>query len=265
MFPMDPSRDIIHEIGFSSPCGQRTIVRYFVEENPMFSRPIIRTFLVLLAGSILCHATQPDSGLFTTYNTDNTKTTLYWLTCGSIPPGGGCYASGQFGTFGQIGSIIEGNKSYSKSKGTVTRHIYIIDQAYGSGQNEVALYDYQRVDTIVNGSDSVKTTLVKTLSLPLTGGTSATVFLGANKGFLMVGSSLTTVPVEITKHNYAVTPMNIISQVPISITADNYGFITVTSAGGFFVVGPNGRLQEDGGGSPFTVNEILGIQPLPFF
>jgi len=31
------------------------------------------------------------------------------------------------------------------------------------------------------------------------------------------------------------------------------------------VVGPNGQLQEDGGGAPFLVNEIVGIQPLPFF
>ena len=57
------------------------------------------------------------------------------------------------------------------------------------------------------------------------------------------------------------TPMNIISQIPSSITTDNYGYITVTSPNGFFVVGPDGSLKEDGGGSPFTVNTVLGIQP----
>lgn len=231
----------------------------------MLSRQILTIFLVLLASCALCFAAHPDSGLFTTYDTNNAKTTLYWITCGSIPPGVGCYASGQFDTFGQIGSIIEGRKAYNKAKGTVTRHIYIIDQAYGSGQNEVALFDYKRVETIVNGSDSVTTTLVKQVVLPLTGGSSASVFVGANTGYLMIGTSLSNVPVKVAKTNYAVTPMNIISQIPISITADNYGFITVTSAAGFFVVGPNGQLQEDGGGAPFTVNEIVGIEPLPFF
>jgi hypothetical protein len=236
-----------------------------LKEDHIFSRHIVVTVFVLLVSCGLCHAAQPDSGLFTTYNADSAKTALYWTTCGSIAPGSGCYASGQFGPFGQIGSVVEGSRTYNKAKGTVTRHIYIVDQASGSGQDEVVFYDYKRVDTIVNGDDSVATTLVKSLSLPLTGGTSATVFLGANSGYLLIGTSLTTIPVEVTKANYAVTPVDIISQVPESITADNYGFITVTSANGFFVVGPNGQLQEDGGGAPFLVNEIVGIQPLPFF
>lgn len=219
--------------------------------------------MVFLACNIFCYATQLDSGLFTTYNTDTPGANLYWTTCGSIPPGVGCYAAGEFGPFGKIGSVIEGTKSYSDSKDTVTRHIYILDQEYGSSKNEVALYDYKRVDTIVNGNDTVTTTLVKTLSLPLTGGASATVFMGANPKYLLVGSSLTNIPVEVKKSNYTITPMNIISQAPVSITADNYGFITVTSADGFFVVGPNGELQEDGGGSPTTINDILGLLPLP--
>ena len=231
----------------------------------MFSRRIVTTFLVLLAGCTLCNAALPDANLFTTYNADSAKTTLYWTTCGSIPPGTGCYASGQFGTFGQIGSVIEGTKTYNATTGTITRRIYIIDQAYGPGKDEVALFDYKRVDLIVNGSDSVTTTLAKRLVLPLTGGSSATVFVGANRGYLLIGTSMSNIPVEVTKITHVVTPMNIISQVPVSITADNYGFITVTSENGFFVVGPNGQLQEDGGGAPFTVNEIMGVEPLPFF
>lgn len=72
---------------------------------------------------------------------------------------------------------------------------------------------------------------------------------------------MTAIPVEVAKCRYAITSLNIISQIPSSITADNYGFVTVTSPMGVFVVGPNGALQEDGGGSPFTVNTILGVQP----
>jgi hypothetical protein len=226
----------------------------------MFTRRALMIFLAM-SGSIFCHAVPIDAGLFTTYTNDNAKTTLYWVVCGTIPPGSGCYGSGQVGPFGEIGSIAEGSKVYNNLKGTITRHLYVIDKRYGPGQNGVALYDYKRVDTIANSYDTTTFTLVKTVSLPLTGGSSAAVFMGANKGYLVIGTSMASVPVEVAKSNHVVTSLNIIGQIPTSITADNYGFVVVTSPSGFFVVGPDGALREDGGGSPFTVNMILGIQP----
>lgn len=227
----------------------------------MCSRRSVVSWLLLLSGSVFCHAAPIDSGLFTTYTTDNAKTTLYWVVCGSIPPSEGCYSAGQLGPFAKIGSIVEGNKSYNKTTGAIMRHVYVIEQASGSGQNEVALHDYKRVDTIVGSYDTTTFTLARTVSLPLTGGSSALVFVGANNNYLVIGTSVTAIPVEVKKSTLAITSLNIISQIPISITADNYGFITVTSANGFFVVGPSGALQEDGGGSPFTVNKILGTRP----
>ncbi|MGA2964856.1 MAG: hypothetical protein ABSD64_01505 [Terriglobales bacterium] len=227
----------------------------------MFKRWPLLISLLLLSGSIFCHAVPIDAGLFTTYSNDDAKTTLYWTVCGSIPPGEGCYGFGQLGPFGQIGSIVEGSKVYNNAKGTITRHLYVIDQAYGSGKDGVALYDYKRVDSIVNAYDTTTLTLVKTVSLPLTGGSSATVFMGANKAYLVIATSMSDAVVEVAKSNHAVTPISEISQIPTSITADNYGFVTVTSPMGFFVIGPNGAPQEFGGGSPFTVNTILGIQP----
>src|SRR5271154_1867932 len=85
---------------------------------------------------------------------------------------------------------------------------------------------------------------------------------GANKGYLVIESSLTALPVVVAKKNDVVTPLTTISQIPTSITTDNYGFVVATSPSGFFVVGPTGALQEDGGGAPFTVNTIQGTQPL---
>jgi len=216
---------------------------------------------LLLCGGILCHAATIDSGLFTTYTTDNAKTTLYWTVCGSIGTGSGCYGFGQVGPFGKIGSIIEGGKSYNLTKGTVTRYLYVVDEEYGSSLNGVALYAYKRVDTITSSFDTTTITLQKTVSLPLTGGSSALTFMASNGAYLVIGTSMTAVPVEVAKKNYAVTPLTIISQIPTSITADNYGYVTVTSPFGFFVVGPTGAVQEDGGGSPFTIDTILGIQP----
>ena len=218
-------------------------------------------FFLLLTGGTLCWAGKIDAGLFTTYTTDSAKTTLYWTVCGSISGGTGCYSAGQLGPFGQIGSIVESGKAYNIREGTVTRYLYVVDEAYGSSQNGVALYVYQRVDTIASSFDNTTFTLAKTVSLPLIGGNSAVVFMAANQGFLVIGTSNSTVPVEVNKRTLVITPLDIISQIPNSITADNYGYVTVTSTGGFFVVGPSGALQEDGGGSPFTINALLGTQP----
>ena len=226
----------------------------------MFVRRLMMTSLLLLIGSTFCWAARMDSGLFTTYTTA-AKTTLYWVVCGSIGSGDGCYSAGQLGPFGQIGSIIEGSRVYDVREGTVTRFLYVVDQAYGSGQNGVALYVYPRIDTIASENDHTTFTLKKTISLPLVGGSQANVFLGANKGYLVIGTSNSTVPVEINKHTYEITSLTIISQTPVSITADNYGYVTVTSANEFFVVGPDGAVPEDGGGTPFTINDLLGTQP----
>ncbi len=227
----------------------------------MFVRRLMMISLLLLIGSTFCWAGTIDSGLFTTYTTYTAKTTLYWVVCGSIGTSEGCYSAGQLGPFGQIGSIVESAKVIDIREGTVTRFLYVVDQAYGSGQNGVALYVYQRIDTIASGNDHTTFTLKKTISLPLVGGSQAIVFLAANKVYLVIGTSNSTVPVEINKRTYVITQLTIISQTPISITADNYGYVTVTSANSFVVVGPDGALREDGGGSPFTINDLLGTQP----
>jgi hypothetical protein len=227
----------------------------------MFVRRLMMSSLLLLIGSTFCWAGTIDSGLFTTYTTDNAKTTLYWAVCGSIGKSEGCYGAGQLGPFGQIGSIVEGAKVIDIREGTVTRFLYVVDQAYGSGQNGVALYAYKRIDTIASGNDHTTFTLKKTISLSLVGGSQAVVLLAANKGYLVIGTSSSTAQVEVNKRTYAITPLNIISQIPNSITADSYGYVTITSADSFAVVGPDGALQEDGGGSPFMINGLLGIQP----
>jgi hypothetical protein len=227
----------------------------------MFVRRVLLTCFLLLAVCISGFAATIDSGLFTTYTTYSGKTTLSWVVCGSVGNSTGCYSSGQLGPFGQIGSIIESPKVYKDRQGTVTRELYVVDQAYGTAQDGVALYVYKRVDTIAGSSEFTKFTLEKTISLPLTGGSGALSFLATNTDFLVIGTSNSTVPIEVDKSTYAITSLDIISQVPTSITADNYGYVTVTSADAFFVVGPDGSLQEDGGGAPFMINDLLGIQP----
>ena len=166
-------------------------------ELSMSMRRVMLVYLLLLCGTIFSEAATIDSGLYTTYTTDNAKTTLYWAVCGSIGLGTGCYSSGEVSPFGKIGSIVEGGKTYNISAGTVTRYLYIVDQEYGSAGNGVALYAYKRVDTITSTSDTTTFTLVKTVSLPLRGGSSAVVYAG----YLLIGTSMSAVPVEVTKRH----------------------------------------------------------------
>jgi hypothetical protein len=52
-----------------------------------------------------------------------------------------------------------------------------------------------------------------------------------------------------------------------AITSNKYGYVTVTygsfsgGASGFYLFGPNGALQEDGGGAPFMVNRTQAVLP----
>jgi hypothetical protein len=217
------------------------------------------TSFLLLIGGTFCWAGTIDSGLFTTYTG---KTTLSWLVCGSVGGSEGCYSSGQLGPFGQIGSIVESAKVYNVTEGVVGRFLYVVDQAYGPGRNGVALYVYKRVDTIVGSSENTMFTLEKTISLSLIGGSKAIVFLAANKGYLVIGTNKSAMTVVVNKHTYVIAPLTVFpSQTNTSITADNYGYVTVTSANGFFVVGPDGGVLEDGGGSQFTINDLLGTRP----
>jgi len=195
------------------------------------------------------------------YTTDGSKTTLSWVVCGSLSGGTGCYGAGSLGPFGHMGSVVESAKVYDIREGTVTRFLYLVDSAYGSGQTGVALNVYQRVDTIAGAYVTTTFTLKKTISLSLIGGSQAVVYMAGNKGYLVIGTSNSTEALQVNKRTLAITPLGIISGAPFSITADNYGYITVTSVNGFFVIGPDGSLQEDGGGTPFMINALIGTQP----
>src|SRR5271163_5333326 len=111
------------------------------------------------------HAAAIDSTLYTYYNIGTDLTGISLTVCGSLPDSDGCYGSGSMGPFGRVGSMIEGNPAQNVKKGTVTRYIYVVDVASGSGGDGVALYVYKKVDTISGSDDSVAVTLYKTISL----------------------------------------------------------------------------------------------------
>jgi len=217
----------------------------------------------LLVGTTPLHAATIDSTLFATYTL--VGHTINWAVCGSLPGSDGCYGVGMLGPFGRNGAMIEGNPAQNLTAGTVTRYIYVLDVGYGSGANEVALYVYKRVDVISGSSDSVSISLFKIVTLPLTGGTATIASMGANAKFLYIGTNQDQLAVRVQKSNLAITQFSEVSGPynVTSITADRYGFVTVTwgKGAGFEVIDQNGRAQEDGGGDSFMLNTSEATVP----
>ena len=76
---------------------------------------------------------------------------------------------------------------------------------------------------------------------------------------VLVGTNASPNAVKVNKLTYSLTKVGAFSLPVTAITADDYGYVTVTQAAatqgsGFSVYGPNGMSQEDGGGAPFIAN-----------
>jgi hypothetical protein len=222
--------------------------------------------LPLLFGAVPLHAAAIDSTLYTYYNIGTDPTLIYLTVCGSLPDSEGCYGSGSMGPFGRVGSMIEGNPAQNVKAGTVTRYIYVVDVASGSGEDGVELYVYKKVDTITGSDDSVTVTLYKTIGLTeLTGGNTATAFLAANTKFIFVGTNQNGNVVSVTKSNLDVSTVSETSEALSSITANSYGDISLVYGTGegadFEIITPSGKGGVAGAPASFLQNTIQGAVP----
>jgi hypothetical protein len=93
--------------------------------------------------------------------------------------------------------------------------------------------------------------------------------MAANGQFLFIGTNRSAQAVEVRKSNFAVTQLSegAVGVNVSSITADKYGNVTVTQGNGagtlpvfaFAVFGPNGELEEDGGGASYMLSTTTGL------
>lgn len=229
--------------------------------------PSVPAICVLLLVTTLPALAQqpPDSTLYTTFTIFSNFQMVNWVVCGSTQQSGGCYASGSLGPFNKVGALMEGN---STTRGNVvTRAIYLVDSGNAS---DVQLYVYKKTDTVSPNGDVVSLTLAKTVSLPLTGGMDALCSMGANNRFLFIGTDQSPQGIRVQKSDLSIVKLGGFSP-PINvtaITADNYGYVTVTQGGfgggesGFSVFGPDGFETEDGGGAPFMLNTRTAVVPV---
>ncbi len=205
----------------------------------------------------------PDETLYTSYFFSSNFQDATWIVCGSTQQSEGCYGSGQLGPFGKIGALMESNALVSGS--TVTRAIYVVDCNTSTGG--VELFVYKKTDVVSASSDTITVTLVKNISLPLTGGSTAVCSMAGNRNYLFIGTNQSPQAAEVQKSNLSVTMVGGFSP-PInvtSITSDAYGYVTVTFGGfvsgedGFYTFGPNGEGEGDGGGAWFMLNPDLAV------
>ncbi len=169
------------------------------------------------------------------------------------------------GPFAHAGAIIEDNEAFNNYTNTVTRNIYVVDDAAGSGTG-VTLYVYRKTDVVTSSFDTVTVTLTNTVALPLTGGANVTTYMAANNSYLFIGTNLSQGAVEVRKADLSLgtvggfsPPMNV-----SAITANKYGYVTVNFGGasgpsGFVAFGPNGGSVEDGGGNENVVDTMNAI------
>jgi hypothetical protein len=192
-----------------------------------------------------------DNGLFATFN--NSKTSVSFIVCGATGGTSGCYGSATLSApFDYACGVLQGKP---KTKGdTMTRAIYVLDKRTSSTVDAM-LYVYERKDVIANGSDSVSATLMATVDLGITGGASSHCMLGGNQAFVYAATDASSGVVAVNKTTNATSSL---SGTPLSITADDRGYIAMNFTWGFDVVDPDGNGQEDGGGTASFINQRNG-------
>ncbi|HEX3945531.1 MAG TPA: hypothetical protein VHW69_15745 [Rhizomicrobium sp.] len=202
--------------------------------------------VVAVSGPASAKKQKLDAGLFTTYSGGGAS--ISYVVCGSLPQSSGCYGSGSPSPFEQACAVLEG-KAKQKNN-VITRAIYVLDKRT-SASAAITLSVYTRTDTITDTSDSIQVSLTKTVSLGLNGGASSHCSMAANNDFVYAATDADTVAAGMNKSTYAVSELGGFSPPAniVSITTDDRGYVSLHFNGGFYVYGPDGSLQEDGGGA----------------
>jgi hypothetical protein len=201
------------------------------------------------------------SNLYATYSASQDGTSVSFEVCGSVQQAEGCFGGASLGPFGHACGVIEGKP---KQKGdVVTRDIYVLDK--GSQASSTALLDvYKRTDTITSTSDTIQATLTKSVSLNLPGGPSTECSMGAGPSYVFAATTASTQAAAINISTLDVSLVGGFSPPSdvTSITADDRGYVSIQFGEGFYLFGPDGSGEEDGGGNAALVNTRNGW-PIP--
>ena len=211
--------------------------------------------------------TPVDSTLFTTYMLGPSSQQINYLVCGSTEESEGCFTSGEIGPFGRVGAIIEGKAR--ESGDVVTREVYVIDTASGTGANGVTLSVYRKTDTVTASDDSVEVSLVRSVPLPLKGGAHANCYVAGSTGYLYVATDKGPTAVQVGKGSLELTEISS-ATIPaatrvVSISATTAEAVTIAfggetpSAASYVSYNAAGQQFEQGGGYNAYLNREIGL------
>jgi hypothetical protein len=192
---------------------------------------------------------------------------LVFFDCGSTPTASGCFGSSTLGPFGNIGSVLGGAITWRDD--TLSQHIYVLDAAAGPHHTEVVLYDYLKTDVYdpSSGNAVASAKLVNSATVPLTGGPKTRAWLAGSGDFLYAGTRASTVAAVIRTGTLASSSYGGFSP-PVavgSITVNDYGYVSLVfgqannPVSGFYLLNQAGAGEEDGGGSEYVVNSLVGL------
>jgi hypothetical protein len=214
------------------------------------------------------HAQQrfADYTLFTTYSVNQSLTSVSWIVCGSTQQTEGCYASGTLAPFNQACAVLESLPT-STNFTTVTRNIYVLDA--GTFAGNVTLSIYRKTDTVSPSNDTVHVTLLAVVPLTnLVGGAGVTCYMAGNPTNVYAATNQSTLAATVNTTTFAAGSAGAFDLNVSGITADGYGYVTITQGtgfpSGFAVYGPDGSFKEDGGGASFMANPFNAVLTLPF-
>jgi hypothetical protein len=210
--------------------------------------PLVSAWAVVAAvAAAILAPSSARAQLYTTYSFADTG--FNWITCGSTQQSEGCYGSGSVTTFGHLCAIFEDPETGSVYDNK--QRIYALD-SNATGKKDVVLHVLTKLVS-VDGSGYAQTIFkpFKDVSLPLTGGNNVTCFAATNKAAILAGTSASTQAAYVQRKTFATSGYGGFSppETVTGITVDASGYITVNFQGGFYLIGPDGSGQEDGGGN----------------
>ena len=219
------------------------------------SRRTILVAALFAAMGVPALAGQPDHGLFAMFN--NYHTGILFNVCGHVGKNSGCDGSVYMKPFDDACAILQGRPKTSGN--TITRAIYVLDKRT-STTDDVMLYVYERKDVIAHSYDSVSAKLKTTIDLGITGGSAAHCMLAGNDDYVYASTDASANIVGVGKHSSTLEHMAGRAQgdSPVSIWADDRGFVIMNYTYDSYVVDPHGYPQEDGGGNYAFVNQRNG-------
>lgn len=196
---------------------------------------------------------------FNVFWTDSAQRYVNSTICGATESNSGCYGSETLGPFRQACAIVATPVAINDELNAKTsnRRIAVMDRGAQDG-DMVNLSVFLKTTNITGSNIQSRTTLIKTVTLPVVGGPAAKCSMARNGAGFYVGTTQSANAVLLDE-NFSVKVLPGFSPpIPVDrITTTASGLVAVThknnQASGFYLYRNDGTVAMNGGGEDFVV------------